>query len=241
MCWNSNFCLLKCHVFRVIKCHVYCVDNCMRFLLFNLNNFVECNTLCLIDHQPWLIDFHVHTWKIHSTSCLYATNAFVVLACWYNNCNMLFLVTFLLADDARRPQQSGNNTAKLSLIVALDSGSPLSRHSFCYRSTSPMCFSFLFLGSNDLSCCTNNWLNCTKYILNSRMVGSHSKYNYVLQENDPPPWLHRMRELGYPPGYLGKPNFSIHFNICDEVCKLLFLVFIVCVAVWTTLVKKEKS
>lgn len=25
-----------------------------------------------------------------------------------------------------------------------------------------------------------------------------------MQELDPPPWLHRMRELGYPPGYLGK-------------------------------------
>lgn len=25
----------------------------------------------------------------------------------------------------------------------------------------------------------------------------------VIQELDPPPWLHRMRELGYPPGYLG--------------------------------------
>lgn len=69
-----------------------------------------------------------------------------------------------------------------------------------------------------------------------RMVESHPKYNYVLQENDPPPWLHRMRELGYPPGYLGKPNFSTHFNIC-EVCKLLFLMFIVL----TTLVKKRKS
>ncbi|CAD6342301.1 unnamed protein product [Miscanthus lutarioriparius] len=35
-----------------------------------------------------------------------------------------------------------------------------------------------------------------------RMVESHCKINYFLQENDPPPWLHRMRELGYPPGYL---------------------------------------
>lgn len=26
----------------------------------------------------------------------------------------------------------------------------------------------------------------------------------VMQELDPPPWLNRMRELGYPPGYLGK-------------------------------------
>ena len=43
------------------------------------------------------------------------------------------------------------------------------------------------------------------------MVGSLSEYNNLLQENDPPPWLHRMRELGYPPGYLGK--LSIHLNI----------------------------
>jgi zinc finger CCHC domain-containing protein 8 len=29
----------------------------------------------------------------------------------------------------------------------------------------------------------------------------------VMQELDPPPWLNRMRELGYPPGYLGKKHF----------------------------------
>lgn len=26
----------------------------------------------------------------------------------------------------------------------------------------------------------------------------------LVQELDPPPWLHRMRELGYPPGYISK-------------------------------------
>lgn len=25
----------------------------------------------------------------------------------------------------------------------------------------------------------------------------------IVQELDPPPWLNRMREIGYPPGYLG--------------------------------------
>jgi hypothetical protein len=59
-----------------------------------------------------------------------------------------------------------------------------------------------FWGLNDLTLRT--------FLLNSRMLGSLSEYNDVLQENDPPPWLHRMRELGYPPGYLGKLRTSVY-------------------------------
>lgn len=60
------------------------------------------------------------------------------------------------------------------------------------------------------------------------MVESHSKYNYVLQENDPPPWLHRMRELGYPPGYLGKLRTNYSFEYLIAKYAYLFLMFIVC-------------
>ncbi|GER35723.1 prolinerich spliceosome-associated family protein / zinc knuckle family protein [Striga asiatica] len=38
-----------------------------------------------------------------------------------------------------------------------------------------------------------------------------------LGELDPPPWLHRMRELGYPPGYLDQPSGIIIFG--EEVAK----------------------
>lgn len=30
----------------------------------------------------------------------------------------------------------------------------------------------------------------------------------LVKELDPPPWLNRMREIGYPPGYLGKLSYS---------------------------------
>jgi len=34
-----------------------------------------------------------------------------------------------------------------------------------------------------------------------------------MQELDPPTWLNRMRELGYPPGYLGKMHFFHNFFV----------------------------
>ena len=34
-------------------------------------------------------------------------------------------------------------------------------------------------------------------------------YFLARQELDPPPWLNRMRELGYPPGYLGTSIISL--------------------------------
>uniref|UniRef100_A0A453GYS5 CCHC-type domain-containing protein n=1 Tax=Aegilops tauschii subsp. strangulata TaxID=200361 RepID=A0A453GYS5_AEGTS len=40
--------------------------------------------------------------------------------------------------------------------------------------------------------------------LKAGVLGSETRECLGLRENDPPPWLHRMRELGYPPGYLGK-------------------------------------
>ena len=42
-----------------------------------------------------------------------------------------------------------------------------------------------------------NWLlSCISFQFNCTIC--------LLQEFDPPPWLNRMREIGYPPGYLGK-------------------------------------
>ncbi|XP_047066359.1 uncharacterized protein LOC124674362 [Lolium rigidum] len=38
--------------------------------------------------------------------------------------------------------------------------------------------------------------------LKAGVLGSETRECLGLRENDPPPWLHRMRELGYPPGYL---------------------------------------
>jgi hypothetical protein len=34
------------------------------------------------------------------------------------------------------------------------------------------------------------------------VLGTETRQLLGIGENDPPPWLHRMRELGYPPGYL---------------------------------------
>ncbi|XP_040380836.1 zinc finger CCHC domain-containing protein 8 homolog isoform X2 [Oryza brachyantha] len=34
------------------------------------------------------------------------------------------------------------------------------------------------------------------------VLGPETRECLGIRENDPPPWLHRMRELGYPPGYL---------------------------------------
>lgn len=34
-----------------------------------------------------------------------------------------------------------------------------------------------------------------------------------MQELDPPPWLNRMREMGYPPGYLGDYYFTMNMGI----------------------------
>ena len=55
---------------------------------------------------------------------------------------------------------------------------------------------------------------------------------FTIQELDPPPWLNRMRELGYPPGYLG--NYiklsvllclqSSHFNVFIAFqCSFIFI------------------
>ncbi|KAK1686914.1 hypothetical protein QYE76_047762 [Lolium multiflorum] len=38
--------------------------------------------------------------------------------------------------------------------------------------------------------------------LKAGVLGAETRECLGLRENDPPPWLHRMRELGYPPGYL---------------------------------------
>ncbi|KAJ6396235.1 hypothetical protein OIU77_021297 [Salix suchowensis] len=47
-----------------------------------------------------------------------------------------------------------------------------------------------------------------------------------LGELDPPPWLNRMQELGYPPGYLGKCGLLYNFNkvFKDHDIKLPFVV-----------------
>ena len=37
----------------------------------------------------------------------------------------------------------------------------------------------------------------------------------ALASTDPPPWLHRMRELGYPPGYMFVPDFVILHGGCS--------------------------
>ncbi|XP_062210211.1 uncharacterized protein LOC133911811 isoform X2 [Phragmites australis] len=38
--------------------------------------------------------------------------------------------------------------------------------------------------------------------LRAGVLGPETRECLGIRENDPPPWLHRMRELGYPPGYL---------------------------------------
>ncbi|XP_066327679.1 uncharacterized protein [Miscanthus floridulus] len=38
--------------------------------------------------------------------------------------------------------------------------------------------------------------------LKAGVLGPETRQCLGIGENDPPPWLHRMRELGYPPGYL---------------------------------------
>ncbi|GLJ12046.1 hypothetical protein SUGI_0182780 [Cryptomeria japonica] len=38
------------------------------------------------------------------------------------------------------------------------------------------------------------------------MLGSETRQSLGIGELDPPPWLNRMRELGYPPGYLDSDN-----------------------------------
>jgi len=38
--------------------------------------------------------------------------------------------------------------------------------------------------------------------LKAGVLGPETRECLGIGENDPPPWLHRMRELGYPPGYL---------------------------------------
>ncbi|BBN09437.1 zinc finger CCHC domain-containing protein 8 [Marchantia polymorpha subsp. ruderalis] len=37
-------------------------------------------------------------------------------------------------------------------------------------------------------------------------LGNETRQSLGIGEHDPPPWLHRMRELGYPPGYLEDPE-----------------------------------
>jgi hypothetical protein len=52
----------------------------------------------------------------------------------------------------------------------------------------------------------------------------------VMQELDPPPWLNRMRELGYPPGYLGK--ITILWSLIISSLRR-YIVFFVLVIFWT--------
>ena len=46
------------------------------------------------------------------------------------------------------------------------------------------------------------------------LVPQHFFLFKYAQELDPPPWLNRMREMGYPPGYLGK--YVIFLNLPTE-------------------------
>jgi zinc finger CCHC domain-containing protein 8 len=39
-----------------------------------------------------------------------------------------------------------------------------------------------------------------------------------LKELDPPPWLNRMREIGYPPGYFGKLSYSLLLSYQRHLC-----------------------
>ena len=45
-------------------------------------------------------------------------------------------------------------------------------------------------------------------------------WNFVMQELDPPPWLNRMQELGYPPGYLGN---AVHFTSLSDIALLILV------------------
>jgi hypothetical protein len=45
-----------------------------------------------------------------------------------------------------------------------------------------------------------------------------------MQELDPPPWLNRMQELGYPPGYLGN---AVHFTSLSDIALLILVSFYV--------------
>ena len=175
--------------------------------------------LCLIYYQPLTNRF---TWpylkKIHimftqlNAICLLARNFKFFFSCSH----------FSTSKWSQKPQQSSNNTAGLGLIIVLDVRIALRADNNFVIGVLVLCvfLNIFFGGLNDLTL----WI----LFLDSRMVGSLSEYNDVLQENDPPPWLHRMRELGYPPGYLGKLRTKVYIWIfLCKVCKHLFLICIV--------------
>lgn len=52
------------------------------------------------------------------------------------------------------------------------------------------------------------------YHLMETLLAIYNFYYVFIQEFDPPPWFNRMREIGYPPGYLGEHNdFTSNFLI----------------------------